>query len=274
MSASSLSVWKDKFVSDLLCSEDAKLSKYNILTKTQYEELLKDIVQAKLARKKTSLQYRRVNRFDVLDIGSTRRIIAKSKTDEILYYLPVEEIFDVIESAHISIGHGGRDRLRMETSIKQSPYKAMFGIEPRVGLATSSLPLEIIATLEREEDLEKIIAEGNQNNMHEDNTESDSENLSKICDKCSANLTETDINCCLNCTTEHNIKSARLEATNALIKQANKMKSVYNKTHPPANVGDNVTVPIPDVDKPKGSFRNVIAVILLKTDKKNNILCN
>ncbi|KAK9679811.1 hypothetical protein QE152_g39698 [Popillia japonica] len=118
MSASSLSVWKDKFVSDLLCSEDAKLSKYNILTKTQYEELLKDIVQAKLARKKTSLQYRRVNRFDVLDIGSTRRIIAKSKTDEILYYLPVEEIFDVIESAHISIGHGGRDRLRMETGRK------------------------------------------------------------------------------------------------------------------------------------------------------------
>ncbi|KAK9679810.1 hypothetical protein QE152_g39697, partial [Popillia japonica] len=54
------------------------------------------------------------------------------------------------------------------------------------------------------------------------------------------------------------------------------MKSVSDKTHPPANVTvaipdvdkprDNVTVPIPDVDKPKGSFRNVIAVILLKTD--------
>ncbi|KAK9753714.1 hypothetical protein QE152_g1834 [Popillia japonica] len=100
------------------------------------------------------------------------------------------------------------------SGIKQSTYKVMFGIELRVGLATFSLPLEIIATLEREERIieiiatlereERIIAEGNENNMYED---------------------------------------------------------VRSET-----AGDNVTVPIPDVDKPKGSFRNVIAVILLKTD--------
>ncbi|KAK9746947.1 hypothetical protein QE152_g5656 [Popillia japonica] len=90
----------------------------------------------------------------------------------------------------------------------------MFGIEPRVGLATSSLPLEIIATLETEEDLEKIIAKGNQSNMHEDNTERD-----------------PDIN-------YH--QSTRSKATNALIKKANKMKSTSDKTHPPVNVGHHV----------------------------------
>lgn len=61
------------------------------------------------------------------------------------------------------------------SGIKQSPYKAMFGIEPRVGLSTSLLSSEIIATLEREKDLEKIVVqvggstEGNQSDIECDN---------------------------------------------------------------------------------------------------------
>ena len=30
-------------------------------------------------------------------------------------YLPVEEIYNVIEAVHLAAGHGGRDRLKMET---------------------------------------------------------------------------------------------------------------------------------------------------------------
>lgn len=414
-------------------------------------------------KKKTSLQYRRVNRFDILEIGGVQRIIAKSKTDEILYYLPAEEIFDVIEGAHIAIGHGGRDRLRVETGrkyanittkminlflsmcevcnskrskrkrglvskpilhnelnsrcqvdlidmqsqadrqfkfimvyqdhltkfvllraltskraeeiayklneifltfgapcilhsdngrefansvikefkslwselkivhgkprhsqsqgsveranqdieniiaawmsdnnsvqwaeglpyvqfmknrafhsgIKQSPYKAMFGIEPRVGLTTSSLPIDVISSLEKEEDLEEVIAAAGSNVVETYNEDSDSENdnqgraaelscTPKQCSKCSAILeANVDRDCCLNCTTEDNIRSARSVASQSLIDQAKKMKSLTDKTHPPANVGDNVTIPIPDVDKPKGALRNIIAVVLLKTD--------
>jgi hypothetical protein len=32
--------------------------------------------------------------------------------------LPADEIFDVTESAHVAIGHGGRDRLKKEVSRK------------------------------------------------------------------------------------------------------------------------------------------------------------
>ncbi|KAL1510010.1 hypothetical protein ABEB36_004668 [Hypothenemus hampei] len=110
----SLAVWKEKFTNDLLNSEDAKLSKYNIMNKDLYEELLQEIKEAKLASKKTSLQYRRVSRFDIIEVGNVQRLIAKTKSDEILHYLPVKEIFDVIEAAHTAIGHGVRDRLRME----------------------------------------------------------------------------------------------------------------------------------------------------------------
>nr|XP_018908515.1 PREDICTED: KRAB-A domain-containing protein 2-like [Bemisia tabaci] len=41
--------------------------------------------------------------------------------------------------------------------IGMSPYKAMFGMEPRVGLTTSSIPAEAIATIQDEEELEQLL---------------------------------------------------------------------------------------------------------------------
>ncbi|XP_076061581.1 uncharacterized protein LOC143037330 [Oratosquilla oratoria] len=41
----------------------------------------------------------------------------------------------------------------LHSGIKCSPYSAMFGCEARVGLTTSSLPMEVIARMETEEDL-------------------------------------------------------------------------------------------------------------------------
>ncbi|GBO99730.1 hypothetical protein EVAR_70800_1 [Eumeta japonica] len=82
--------------------------------------------------------------------------------------------------------------------IKQSPYKAIFGIEPRVGLLTSSLPQEIINDIQDEDDLRKT----------------------------------------------------------------KRMKASSDKSHPPANIGDNVTIPIPDVDKGKGDFSAIASMPL------------
>jgi len=53
------------------------------------------------------MQYRRLKRFDIIKIGGEEKIIAKSNNDETRYYLPIEEKYDVIETAHIAIGHGG-----------------------------------------------------------------------------------------------------------------------------------------------------------------------
>ncbi|GBP68827.1 Ionotropic receptor 25a [Eumeta japonica] len=50
--------------------------------------------------------------------------------------------------------------------------------------------------------------------------------------------------------------------------EAKKMKATSDKSHPPANIGDNMTtIPIPDVDKGKGDLRNIIGVILQKNDE-------
>ncbi|KAF2893465.1 hypothetical protein ILUMI_12708 [Ignelater luminosus] len=62
-------------------------------------------------------------------------------------------------------------------------------------------------------------------------------------------------------------KKARKTAEENLVKQAKKMKATSDKSHPPANIGNNVTIPIPDVDKGKGDLRNIIGVILQTNDE-------
>jgi hypothetical protein len=48
----------------------------------------------------------------------------------------------------------------LHSGIKQSPYKAMFGIEPRVGL-TSALPSAVIKNIHDEDKLQKVIEQVN-----------------------------------------------------------------------------------------------------------------
>jgi len=40
--------------------------------------------------------------------------------------------------------------------INMTPYKAMFGVDPRVGLATSNLPNDLIASINVEDELENL----------------------------------------------------------------------------------------------------------------------
>ncbi|KAF2887644.1 hypothetical protein ILUMI_18529, partial [Ignelater luminosus] len=70
------------------------------------------------------------------------------------------------------------------------------------------------------------------------------------------------------CSSENEIQKARKTAAENLVKQAKKMKATSDKSHPPANIGDNVTIPIPDVDKGKGDLRNIIGVILQTNDEE------
>ena len=38
--------------------------------------------------------------------------------EPVKYYLPAEEIYDVIEVDHIAVGHGGQDKVEKETGRK------------------------------------------------------------------------------------------------------------------------------------------------------------
>ena len=57
------------------------------------------------------------------------------------------------------------------------------------------------------------------------------------------------------------MKNQRAGAHEKYVSQAESMLSTTAKRFKPAGVGDNVATPIPDVDKGRAEFRNVLGVI-------------
>lgn len=109
---------KRRFLAEILNMDKDRGDRcFSILTDEKYARLLREIKAAKNAASKTTLQYRRLKRFDVaVDDGGAEKIVAKSKNDRaLLHYLRADEIYDAVESAHVATGHAGRDRLRKET---------------------------------------------------------------------------------------------------------------------------------------------------------------
>lgn len=83
-----------------------------MLSQTDYENVLNEVIIAKVAVKKTQKQRRRLKRFQVIVENDRNRLICPGTEEEPVYFLPIEEIYDTINTAHVSSGHGGRDRLR------------------------------------------------------------------------------------------------------------------------------------------------------------------
>jgi len=98
---------QERFFKKLMESaKEKKDNHYNIITRDAYDLLLKEVKDAIAATKKTSTQYRRMKRFNVLEVGGTKKLVTRG--DPVKYYLPVEDIFDVIELSHIAVGYGGK----------------------------------------------------------------------------------------------------------------------------------------------------------------------
>ncbi|XP_060809059.1 KRAB-A domain-containing protein 2-like [Amyelois transitella] len=107
---------KERFLQRILALEDMKDSHFNVMTKEKFEKFAMDVEDAKFDEKKTPLQYSRLKRFNIIEVCGIKKLV--TNTEPVKYFLPAEEIYDIIDAAHISIGHGGRDRLKNETAKK------------------------------------------------------------------------------------------------------------------------------------------------------------
>ena len=79
----------------------------------RYNEILREVKKAQILRKDnqplTSKHYRRPKRYDITKNGDTQKLIesgsGKNDDSNIRYYCKTEELFDVLETAHVNIGH-------------------------------------------------------------------------------------------------------------------------------------------------------------------------
>lgn len=119
------------------------------------------------------------------------------------------------------------------TGIKQSPYRAMFGREAKLGLKDSALPQEMLALFNTEEEIEELL-----NNS--------TSSLSSIPEE--ETIAET----------HESIKRSHEVAFQGLEKQAKRMKLASDAKFKPLERGMSVLLPVPDVDKSKADSRNLI----------------
>jgi hypothetical protein len=187
--------------------------------------------------------------------------------------------------------------------INRSPYKSLFGCDAKIGLSSSSLPQEIIRSLETEEDLfqhlesqseseSRITSDKIEKNVSETstamsesqgaNTEADIQ-LCPVCenpcfifvtcsvcanfvhDLCSKACTPESVTCNL-CSNEKNITSERRNASESMKRQATRMRNLSERILSDVDIGTNVLIQIPNVDRGKGDPRNVLAVVINKDE--------
>ncbi|XP_008178550.1 KRAB-A domain-containing protein 2-like [Acyrthosiphon pisum] len=142
--------------------------------------------------------------------------------------------------------------------IGRSPYKALFGCDPKVGLSTSNLPLEVIKKLTAEEDLEEIYSKYENENIEQSI-------LVKYCKMCKNESTE---DVCDLCKTNNAIHEERKAGHKGQEKAAEKMLQVSNAVIPEFKINDCITISVPKVDRGPSDPARVIAVII---EEKNEM---
>ena len=106
---------KEKFRSELYKKYEE--CKKILIPKEQYFKMIEDIREAALTTSsKSRRDYYLLANYEILKCGDIEKLIKKrhDQENDILYYVSIEETYDVIKRAHLATGHGGRDRMLKE----------------------------------------------------------------------------------------------------------------------------------------------------------------
>ncbi|XP_071137215.1 KRAB-A domain-containing protein 2-like [Mytilus edulis] len=103
--------------------------KCNIWNREKYDEILELIVTEPQKADKTSSYYYLVRKYEVLQCGDVKKIVKKrnSSDEDVKYYVCLEDMYSIVQKIHISIGHGGRDKMVKEANRKYAnvSYEAL-----------------------------------------------------------------------------------------------------------------------------------------------------
>ena len=103
-----------------LFSRYEKCRKY-FIPKEEYFQMIEDIRKASERKStKSRHEYYLLSKYEVLQCGDVEKIIRKRQTsDETpVYYVSIEDTFDIVKRAHVATGHGSRDRRTKELQVK------------------------------------------------------------------------------------------------------------------------------------------------------------
>lgn len=91
----------------------------SFMNNEEYDRRIEDVKLSK-TQTKCKKDYRNIRKYDVILINDKERLIKAMNhdNDSIRYFVKNEELFNILHSTHIAIGHGGRDRMMAEIKLK------------------------------------------------------------------------------------------------------------------------------------------------------------
>ncbi|XP_035950446.1 KRAB-A domain-containing protein 2 [Halichoerus grypus] len=107
---------REKFLKSVTKLVESKSYNSKVFSKEKYFQTIKEVKEAKEKGKKSSRDYRRAAKYDVISVQGTEKLIEAThgERDRIRYYVHKEELFDILHDTHLNIGHGGRTRMLKE----------------------------------------------------------------------------------------------------------------------------------------------------------------
>ncbi|XP_054267157.1 KRAB-A domain-containing protein 2-like [Macrosteles quadrilineatus] len=108
---------------ELMSKKDGLTSRNFLIEEQRYEEIIGEVKEAKDKRRNgqslSSKDYRRINRFDVINIGDKEMLIEKTTGEmtDIKYFCRIDQMYDTIHSAHLCVGH--KKEKAMEVELKK-----------------------------------------------------------------------------------------------------------------------------------------------------------
>lgn len=106
---------RQKFIERIKDATLKKAKNSQILSQEKYGSIIQSLQRIETNGAKEPKDFRLKSRYQVLEIGDVHQLVKKG-TD--LKFVIMEDLFDVINSAHIATGHGGKNVLRIELSKK------------------------------------------------------------------------------------------------------------------------------------------------------------
>jgi len=115
-----LNKMQDEFNKAISLIIDAKRdNNKSFMNNEEYDRRIED-VQLSKTQTKYKKDYRNIRKYDVILINDKERLVKAMNhdNDSIRYFVQNEELFNILHSTHIAIGHGGRDRMMTEINLK------------------------------------------------------------------------------------------------------------------------------------------------------------
>jgi hypothetical protein len=81
-----------------------------LLDGKKYDAIVREVTEAQAKKRRneslTSKEYRRLKRYNVMQNGESIKLIEKNADEtKIRYYCETEDLFDILNKAHIDVGH-------------------------------------------------------------------------------------------------------------------------------------------------------------------------